>query len=65
MEGREGLDEYRNVVGGLRGITADLNRASSRAAPDLDEMFEIVDKIVAFCERSLAIVPAAPDANHQ
>ncbi|MDX6680611.1 MAG: hypothetical protein QOG94_650 [Solirubrobacteraceae bacterium] len=62
-EGRAGLDEYRTVVGSLRGITSDLSRASTRAGRNLDEMFETIDNIVAFCERSIAIVPAAPAAN--
>lgn len=59
LEGRAGLEEYRAVIGGLRGITNELSRASAHVAARLDEMFEAIDKIVAFCERTLSIVPVA------
>lgn len=65
LAGRAGLEEYRDVIVGLRGITAELSRASARVAAHLDEMFETITKIVAFCERSIAIVPGGGRAPEQ
>lgn len=64
-EGREGLDEYREVVAGLRGISSDMNRSSSRTTRDLDEMFEVFDSIAAFCQRCIAILPMSPGMPEQ
>lgn len=65
LEGRIGLVGYRDVIVGLRGVTSELNRASSRVSRHLDEMFESINKIVAFCERSIAIVPSTDGAVDQ
>jgi len=64
-ESTASLSQYRETVSGLKGITKPLNKASRRVASGLDRYLSVGEKLNAFCERGLAIVPAGHPSDEE
>lgn len=54
--GLESIRSYRNSVMGLRGISREVNRASRRLAQTLDGVISAMEKVEAFCVRTLPLI---------
>jgi len=56
IAGLEGTRSYRDAVAGLRGISREINRASRRLTLTLEGLISTVEKIEAFCLRTLPLI---------
>jgi len=52
----ESISEYRDSVSRLKGISRDINQATRRLIQALDGVISSMEKMQAFCSRTLAII---------
>jgi hypothetical protein len=54
--GLKGISSYRDAVTKLKGISMEINRASRRVTNSLEGIISTIEKIEAFCSRTLSLI---------